>query len=298
MRGVFLWAALLLAVGPACVRAQSSPWREPARHCQILDCADDALYTFGLGYVADADIDGFGHTGLVEWDAHWDLAYFHDVLLGNVDIAIDVGCRMLTNPARLRLPDRLVALAADLEWTWRYVNDTALQVRARPGIYSTLQRVDGSDIYVPFAVVGILRLADSCSAQVGMWMRPGFERVLLPVGGVVWSPIPEIRIEAMLPASRAEVFWSRDWSMHARWAWESETYGMHERGHFRRQTITLEAYRAALGATHRITDEFYVTGELGMASERSIALRHVRGVVEQVDIDPSVFIRVALAGPF
>ncbi len=298
MRAVVLWVVFSVVLGPLLAHAQSSSWLQDARPCQILDRAPHPTVALGFDYVSDADIDGFGRTGLVEWDAHWAAAYFHDVLLGDIDIGFDGRFRMLTYPARLQLPDRLVALAVDVGWTWRYVNDTALQVRLQPGFYSNMERLEFDALFVPFSAVGVLRLLDSCSAMVGMRIRPGFERVLMPVIGVAWEPVPEVRVEAMLPDSRVEVFWTRDWSTHVRFAWASETYQLHEDGNFQRDAITVEDYRAAVGATRRITDELYVSGEVGTAFGRSIEFRGKGGPTQSVDIDPSPFVRIALAGPF
>ncbi len=298
MRFSFLSMVLVAVAIPGWVQAQSDSWLQNVQTCQILDGSAQPTFRIGFDYVADADVEGFGETGLAAWDARWEAGYFHDVLMGDIDIGIMGRYRMLTDSAGMQLPDQLAVLAADVGWTWRYVNATALQLRAQPGVYSDMERIDFNAVHVPFSAAGVFRLLDSLSAIAGVSVRLGFERVFMPICGFAWEPIPEVRVAAMLPESRVDVHWTRDWSTHARLAWESESYRLDEKGDFDRERITLEDYRGALGATRRITDEMYVVGEAGMSFERTIEFQHSDGLARQADIDPAVFLRIAVAGPF
>ncbi len=231
-------------------------------------------------------------------DGAWEVGYFRDVLLGDIDVALDFDGMLILSSADLQLPDQLIALSAEVAWTWRYVNGTALQVGATPGIYSDMEELNFRSFAVPLSVAGVMTLMPELSAIGGLHVRPGFERLLMPIAGVVWQPCDWLRVEATVPEARVLYHWDSQWSVHAGWAWESTTYSIREKGDYNRKKLSFESYRTAVGATYAFSDALRVTGEVGRLTERNVEFKTAPvGMDEEIDIHDELFVRVGIGGP-
>ncbi len=266
--------------------------------CQILDYTSDPVSSVGIEFVQSRGFTGYDDSGIISVDGAWKLAYFHDVLLGDIDLSLDMDGTLFLRSADLQLPDQLLALAADVGWTWRYINGTALQLRAAPGIYSDIEELNFRSMAMPVSAAGIMTVAPELSAIAGVEVRAGFERWLMPIFGAVWQPANWLRIEATVPEARLECLWSHLWSSHVSWEWESATYRIREKGDYDRKKITLDSYRTAAGVTYAVSDSLHVTGEIGKRTERSVEFKHAPvGMDEEIDIHDGWFLRVGIGGP-
>ncbi len=290
---------LVFCLSTTQIRAQDSTWGTTAPRCQILDRSLDSSYSLGLAFVPESRLEGHGETRIAEFDASGTLGYFHDVLLGDIDVRLDLDGKLFFKSARIQLPDQVMALSADVGWTWRYVNDSALQVRVAPGIYSDVEELALRSFAMPVSVAGVMTINPQLSATVGMQLRPGFERFFMPIVGAVWGPADWLRVEATLPEAKAVCHWNDVWSTHVGWAWESMTYIIRDKGDFDRKRMSLEAYRTTLGVSYALRDERRVICELGSLSNRSIEFeRRAPGMEREIDIRSATFVRVGIGGPF
>lgn len=274
-------------------------WRDSAPVCQILDRPSEPVYRLALGYVPKCDFEGYDDSHMLDLDAEMDWAYFHDVWMGDIDTRFVFDGQLLLSSAGLQLPDQLVALAVDTRWTWRYVNGSALQVRAAPGIYSDIEELAFRSFNMPFSVAGIKTFNPEFSAIVGMELRPAFERFFMPIAGVVWSPADWLRVEATVPEAKAICHVNSLLSAYVGWAWESISYNIREKGDYDRERIAFETYRTSLGVSYVVSRDLRVVGELGTLTERSVKFKRVSDSMDDdIDIDDAVYGRVGIAGPF
>jgi hypothetical protein len=268
---------------------------EARKTCQILDNPFDPLYEFGFDYVGDSDFGDYGSTALLELDADWDVAYFRDVLRGDIDMVASFGAIMPVDDAGVGLPNQMVQAALDAGWTWRYVNDTALQVRAAPGIYSDIQEFTTDALYMPFSVAGIARLAPYASGIAGLQIRPGFERPVMPIIGLAWKINDQARLEAGLPVSRFLYSFNRRWSGQAGFEWRSRTFTIDDD----RERVTMEDLRLTAGAVYKVSDLFQVVAEVGSLFERKADFdKEGSGMPSDVNIESAPMLRFAMIGPF
>lgn len=285
--------AIIVCCGGVAVAQPSASWYQGATRCPYLDIRADPVFTLGAGVVFPGEVEGGRDFSLVEFDMQSDFLFFHEVLLGDLDLKLDFSSRMPISDAGLELPDTLMAIAMDGRWTWRYVNDTAFQLRFQPGFYSPVETLNLETLMMPLTFTGIKTVNETLSAVAGISLRYRFERVFMPVAGVVWQPSSDLRVEALLPASRVIWYMMPEWSLYAGWAWESMTYQMPE-DDFDRRRVTLESSRVSVGVTREISSEFRVSTELGVLNGRSIEF--ARG--GDLDVDAAPYLRITMGGAF
>ena len=303
MTKILILVPAILTLASMPIVLQAAAWPETTEtQCQILDQSLDPLYEVNLAYVAESRFEEYGESALLEIDADWSLAYFRNILKGDIDLDLDLGCSMFVNSADLQLPDQVVAVVIDTGWTWRYVDGRAFQLRVMPGIYSDFEEVDGDMFSMPLSGAMIKSFNPRLSGILGLQYRPGFERKVMPVVGVDWEMADYLRLEAGLPESRLAYFAGRDWTTYLGLDWRSTSFALREKGSFNRKQITLEDFRIYWGLTYRVSDELYVKGELGRAVSRSIQFKEVQeedpNILDEIDIGSATFVRFGLTGPF
>lgn len=284
---------LIGLAGSVLAASPSDSWYRGATRCPVLDLRSNPVYTLDLGFVLPADVENGKTFSLMEWDIQTDLLYFREVLLGDLDIRLHFQSSIPLDGGGLKLPDQLLTVAFDNCWTWRYVNDMAFQWRFEPGFYSALDSLSLESLAMPMTFTGIKTIDSSLSAIAGISVRIGFERVIMPVAGVVWQPTPGFRLEAQVPESRVVYYVQPGWAVHARWVWESMTYQLPD-DRYDRKRVTFEAQRLVLGLTREINPEFRVGGEFGLLSGREIEF----GRGGKGDVDQALYLRVGIGGAF
>lgn len=248
----------------------SDSWYRGATRCPIQDIRADPAYMLEVGYVLPAPADG-KDWAMMETDFHVELLYFRDVLLGDLDLRMHFSSVLPLNGGGPDLPDQLLVLALDTWWTWRYVTDTALQLRIEPGFYTEMQSWGTDALAMPVSLRGIKTIAPGLSAVAGMSLRLQFDRPVMPVAGVVWQPLDYLRMEATVPSGRVIYYPFTDWSCRLFWDWESMTYQLPDDG---RGRLTIEGSRAGIGVTKALSPEHRIGMDLGMLGGRTVEYRH------------------------
>lgn len=276
------------------------PSKPPSGQCQILDRHVENDYEVLFEVVPSSDFTGYGDSSVIELGAEWRrIAFFRDVLMADVDLDLDFNSIVFLKSAGLNLPDQLVELSMDMGWTWRYVNDSALQVRLMPGIYSDIEKIDSDAFFFPFSFAGIGAFHPTLSGIAGLEVRPGFERVVMPILGLEWEIADWLRLRAGLPESRLTYFLDRYWRTYLGLDWRSDTFSLHDGGSVDRDTITIEDFHAYWGLSYSLTDEIQLIGEIGSIFSRGVEFgRQEEGVDDSVDIDKQIFLRMGIGGPF
>lgn len=278
------------------VHVRAADWgkyKQAPRECQILDKALKPVYEIGQTYVFSGDLGGEGRTSLMETDADWEFAYFKDVLFGDIDISLSaLNVQFLdTADVTVDLPRQLTSIEIDVGWTWRSADGVACQLRVAPGIYSTLEEVNSDLFMMPFSCSMIRSFAPDLSGVIGVEIRPGFERSIIPIIGLEWEANEVLRVSARLPEARVTCFFARDWSSYLGLDWQSMSYLLHDG----RDLVTMEDFRAYLGVSYRVSYDFRITAEVGGAIDRSLKFDPPD---DSTTIGDAMFMRFALGGPF
>jgi hypothetical protein len=267
------------------------PWGNALSLIWIYGVSRDTRWMFG--FILPADVEGGDAFSRLEWDIHSDLLYYRDLLVGDLDSRLNFESDTPLNGGGMDLPNQLFVLSVDNRWTWRYVNDVALQWRFEPGFYTALDSLGLESLSVPMTFSAIKTFSERLAAVAGVAVRFGFEREVMPVAGVVWQPQPDLRVEAMFPESRLTYYWQQGWALHARWAWDSITYQLPDDSADRRR-VTFESTAYGAGVTRELSPEFRVFGELGMLTAREVEFdRGGKG-----DIDDALYMRAGIGGAF
>lgn len=274
-------------------------WWEVSHQCQILDVPSEPLYKVYFSTIPPNDFDDYGDAALIELGGLWKLRYFRDVLWGDMDSRLDFQSVLPLGDTALSLPDQLVAFYLDAGWTRRMVGGRAWQIRARPGLYSDLTNPAANDFFVPLSGAYIRTFNPSMSGILGVEIRPGFERTLMPIMGIECELGGAARVEARVPKSRIEYFLSSRWTTHLGLEWRNRSFRVHEDVAGDPDLITLEDFLAWWGLTYRVSDEIHVFADFGRAFGRSIEFSgQASGADDRVNIGSGAFGRVALGGPF
>ncbi len=292
---------LMLSMVAVSTVGQSSALWQGARPCVILDGTDAPVIESRFEYFAQTGTKGKSSIWIARWYGRWEGAYFHAVGMGDIDLAVWTDYRHLQRSGGESLPDRTAgvgALALDAGWTWRYINDTALQLRMRPGLYTDFSRLSLRGLYAPVALTGIWRVSDTLSAKAGVDMRLGYQDLWVPLAGIAWEPSDWLRMDLMVPESRLAVRWSPVWRSHlvlGRWSDSyAQTSGLSQSPH----RVTFKDYRVTSGVTRMINEELSITFDLGWSYDRRIRFDGGSGSDRNVYADDTLYMGISLAGPF
>ncbi len=274
--------------------ADANSWNRGGTRCPFLDIRADPVYQLNLTYVAPARINQQRKDwSTMEVHAHSELFYFRDVLLGDMELRVNMQSTFPLNGGGLRLPDHLLALSIPLSWTWRYVNDTALRLHVQPGFYSEIKSLGGDALSIPTGLLFVRTMNPTFTAIAGLTIRPRFERPVMPTAGIIWQPLDSLHLQGTVPAGRLTYYFIPKWSCELSWDWFSMTYLLPDDSRNRRN-VTLEESRFELAVTREFSPELRIRAGLGLAGGRSISF-HREG---ESAINHSMFISIGAGGAF
>ncbi len=274
-------------------------WQSASHVCPYLD-SRRPLYSVEFSLIPDARTEETDRRySQVMLDVEADLAYVHDVLYGDMDLSLRMDSVFpLRDTIDFRPPHHLMELVLDVRWFWRYVNDMALEVKASPGVYSETRDVLDMPLAMPIRVAGVYSLNRDVAGVAGVSVRPSFNRLLMPHAGVVWEPIPEVRVEALVPAGGVTWHVTREWATHIGWEWDSTTYHV-KPGAGGRDRLTFESKMYTVGVTHVLHDALRVSGSLGVVMDRQVrSTRSRTRQRETTELDDALVVHVGVAGAF
>jgi hypothetical protein len=265
---------------------------------QYLDRTPAPTWKLDGRYVAAADYDTYGSSESVEFEGHWTMGYFRDILYGDMDMALATELQVFGSTASIHLPNQLLALYLDLGWTWRYINDTAVRLRFQPGTYSDIEQIDAGNLRMPILLEGIKRFNPTTSAVLGGTVRAGFDLPFMPSLGVVWQPSPRTRLEALLPKARLLYHLNQRVSLQGDFEWRNGTYNLRESG-YTRSEITQNDLRVGAGAIYSLSDDLHLVADIGYVFNRTVKFdKTAPNIEDEIDVDPAPYASIGFRGPF
>ena len=262
-----------------------------------LDAPVDPSYWLTLGIFPGSTLQ-IGEGDDIAWceiDGIWNMAFFRDVLLGDIDLGIRTHDIFFTSDGGTgSTPDFLLGLAADIGWTWRFLDGGSVEARFAPGIYSSIDAFGGGMFGFPFRGAYYYAITPEASIMAGAEIRPCWDMVFMPLLGLAWQPDDMFRLDIAIPRTRA---WLYAWrfTVFANIEWRNTTYNM--KGGSDPDSVTLDDILLSVGGRFRISDEFHVGAELGKVVCRGIEFEKKDSGAD-IGIDSGAFVRFFVGGPF
>jgi hypothetical protein len=268
--------------------------------CQILDVPLDSVYQGSVGFAPSSSLDDYGDVSMLELEGYWGFARFWDILAADVDLAVRAKYTSVSGSTAVDLPSHLVRISLDAGCAWRFGGGFAAQLKLYPGLYSDFQEFGSGAWNIPFSVGAILAVNPRFSEMIGLEIRPGFRKTVMPLLGVVWAIDDRTRLDIRVPESRFLYYLGQGWSTHLGFKWENLSFAVDE-GDYRAgiDRVTLEDFRLFGGVTWQLSDDLRLTGEIGRVFGRSIEFDEpLIGTDSDFDIGSATFLKFTLGGPF
>jgi hypothetical protein len=132
------------------------------------------------------------------------LDFNHTWLLGYGDgpplnITPGMGVHWWTDPAGLGLPARVYDLYLDVQWVPWQTDLWSVSVGLTPGLYGDFAQANGNTFQLTGWIVGNRQLGPEWQLLFGVAYVRQLQTTLLPVGGVIWTPNDDVRLELVIP---------------------------------------------------------------------------------------------------
>ena len=87
----------------------------------------------------------------------------------------------------------------DLAWNPQLNDRFGGELSIRTGIYSDFRAFDEDSIRLTGRALAVMTFSPATKIKFGIWYLNLVHNKLLPVGGVVWSPNPDVRFDILFP---------------------------------------------------------------------------------------------------
>lgn len=264
--------------------------------CQIVDKPLDHFYEVGLSYTPESRFEGHGKSEVVELNVDWPFGYIKDFGGGAIDFNLVVDDILFMDSAGLNLPNQLGVVAVDSGFTLRSNSGLSIQIRLKPGFYTDLDEIDADGFHLPVSFALIRAFTPEFSGVIGLDVRPGFDRLFMPIAGLAWKISDDLRLDAGLPHSRFQWAVTPELKTYVAFDWENTSFELGESNGGDERMITLEDMNAYVGMQYRVSDILQFKGEIGNVFNRSVEFGSVAD--SKIEIQDSLFVRFAIGAPF
>ena len=160
--------------------------------------------TFCMTWLAPGGNNGFGTTDF-ELSHTW---YWQPDTAGEpVTMAPGVALHLWDGPGTLDLPPRVYDLYLDLAWRFYNRDGFGIAGGITPGFYGDIEQFDGNMFQLTGWLLGDWTLSDEWSLVGGLAYVRQLQSHLLPIGGAIWRPTPDLRMDLVFPRPRLAWRW-------------------------------------------------------------------------------------------
>lgn len=124
----------------------------------------------------------------------------------------------------LGLPPRVYDLYLDLNWTAWTGEWWTVSVGLTPGLYTDFAHASGDMFQLTGWIVGNRPLGDHWQLVIGAAYVRQLQTTLIPVGGVIWTPHDDVRLELVFPKPKYAVRY-RETNEGSRWLYVAGQLG-------------------------------------------------------------------------
>jgi hypothetical protein len=104
-----------------------------------------------------------------------------------------------TGPVPADMPAETFDAYLDAAWNPQINDRFGGELSLRSGIYSDFRGVDEDSLRFTGTALAVMTLNPTTKLKFGIWYLNRVEYKLLPTGGVVWSPNPDVRFDILFP---------------------------------------------------------------------------------------------------
>ncbi len=131
------------------------------------------------------------------------------------------GTTALTDPD---LPPRTYSAYLDIGWRPQLTTNLSAELGIRPGIYTDFDRVNSDSLRIKGRGLGLYRYSPQWQIVAGVIYLDRYDVKILPAGGVIWTPTPDVRWEILFPQPRLAQRWTT-WGNTEWWWYIGGEYG-------------------------------------------------------------------------
>lgn len=193
-------------------------------------------------------------------------------------------------PEASNVPPHVFDAYLDTGWNPQLTQWFGAELAFRIGVYSDFERIDDQSLRYQAKGLAVLGFSPSVKIKAGVWYIDRTRIKLLPAGGIVWTPNPDIRFDITFPdpklARRLTMMGATEWWIYARGEYGGDrwTVDTSDRG------ILMFDYndiRVGVGLEFFNPGGFHGLFEVGLAWNREI---YFRGG-PRVPLDSTVYLR-------
>ncbi len=193
------------------------------------------------------------------------------------------------------MPAHLYDAYLDTTWRPQVTPYFGGELGFRVGVYSDFEHVDTDSLRFTGEGLGVLTLSPSLRFKAGVIYLDRLRVKLLPAGGFVWTPNPDVRFDILFPnpkiARRLTTWGTTDWWFYGRGEYGGGSWTIDHNHHTER--VDYNDFRVALGLEFAGPRGRSGLFEVGLSFERE--LRYELGDPPRFIPDPSVFLHAGLA---
>lgn len=180
-----------------------------------------AAPTFDFTWLAPGGSEGFG---ISDFDVHCSCQWTLDSYAEPIVVTPGAALHLWSGPQVLDLPPRVYDLYLDLSWRMITRERWGLTGGMTPGFYGDFERIDADAFQFTGWLLADVTLGEHWTALGGLAYIRQLKSNLLPIGGLVWRPHDDWRVEAVVPRPRIAHRFRSDAEREA-WVYVSGAFG-------------------------------------------------------------------------
>lgn len=110
-------------------------------------------------------------------------------------------------PTDTNLPAQLYDAYLDAQWNPNLTQQFTAELNVRTGVYSDFNTVTSDSVRLMGTAMGALQCTPRLTVKLGATYLDRLEVKVLPAGGVVWEPHPQVIYELIFPWPRISHYW-------------------------------------------------------------------------------------------
>jgi hypothetical protein len=204
----------------------------------------------------------------------------------------------LEEPAGSDLPPRVYEATVEFRWWKRFTPRFGIDFLITPGVYSDFEQSTDEAIRTPGHVVGRFEWTPTLDVVLGLAYLDREDLDFLPVGGLVWKPRDDVKLEMVFPRPRVarRVYWFgamdeevQDW-LYVAGEFGTKTWAIRRTGGAN-DVLTYRDCRLLLGVERKALRGLDTRFEVGYVFSRQIEF-----VTDAPDLEPddTVLLRAGL----
>jgi hypothetical protein len=166
------------------------------------DCVSETAAS--VAWLAPGGANGFG---TADFDVNRTWLWQPRATTAPVTIAPGIGLHLWDGPATLDLPPRVYDVYLDLAWRFLEHERWGVAGGLTPGFYGDFVRFDGDAFQLTGWVLGDWAVSDQWTLVGGLAYVRQLQSHLLPIGGAIWRPSSDLRVDLIFPRPRVTWRW-------------------------------------------------------------------------------------------